>query len=232
MIVTMYRVMSLLLAAGLAGFAHARPTQPIEPVEIPPSITQGVDLIYIDPEIAPALRKRDAVLGEIGLADRPGSPVDLLVPVHPTFTELRRGLSRYRASWSALPQVQVPAGPALKAGATGERVSKLRERLGLAAGAQYDDALAKAVKRYQQAHGIKPDGIAGAGTIASLNLGAEHYERLVLINLDRARRLPGTDEKGRYVLVDAGAARIHLFENGKLRTACARSSGNRPPRRR
>jgi murein L,D-transpeptidase YcbB/YkuD len=216
MLLSMYRVICFLLAAGLAGSAHARPTQPIEPIEIPPSITQGVDLIYIDPEIAPALRKRDALLGEIGLTDRPGSPVDLLVPVHPTFTQLRRGLSRYRATWGALPQVQVPTGPALKAGATGERVTRLRERLGLAAGTQFDDALAKAVKRYQDAHGIKPDGIAGAGTIASLNLGAQHYERLALINLDRARRLPGTDEKGRYVLVDAGAARIHLFEDGKL----------------
>jgi murein L,D-transpeptidase YcbB/YkuD len=213
----MYRVVRFLLAAGLAGSASARPVQPIEPIEIPPSITQGVDLIYIDPEIAPALRKRDALLGEIGLADRLGSPVDLLVPVHPTFTELRRGLTRYRAIWGALPQVEVPAGPVLKAGATGERVGRLRERLGLPAGTQFDEALVKAVRRYQQAHGIKPDGVAGAGTIASLNLGAQHYERVAMINLDRARRLPGTDEKGRYVLVDAGAARIHLFEDGKLK---------------
>lgn len=207
----------LLAASGPAIAAASRTAQPIEPVEIPPSIQQGVDLIYIDPEIAPAIRERDALLGEIGLENKLGAPVDLLVPVHPLFTELRRGLMRYRATWSGLPQVQVPAGPVLKSGATGERVALLRQRLGLAPGTTFDDALAKAVRRYQQAHGMKADGIAGAGTLASLNLGATHYERLVMINLERARRLPGSAEKGRYVLVDAGAARLHLFEDGKLK---------------
>ncbi len=212
-----YRVVYLLMAACLSGAALARPAQPIEPVDLPPSIQQGVDLIYIDPEIAPAVRQRDALLGEIGLADRLGSPVDLLVPVHPLYTDLRRGLARYRAAWGALPQIQIPAGPLLKPGATGERIALLRQRLGVAAGNSYDEALAKAVRRYQQAHGIKADGIAGAATIDSLNLGAQHYERLVMVNLERARRLPGPAEKGRYVLVDAGAARIHLYEDGKLK---------------
>ena len=40
-------------------------------------------------------------------------------------------------------QVPVPAGPALKPGATGERVAALRARLGLAEGSAYDAALAK-----------------------------------------------------------------------------------------
>ena len=37
-----------------------------------------------------------------------------------------------------------------------------------------------------------------------------------MVNLDRARRLPESDERGRYILVDAGAARIYLFEDGRL----------------
>jgi murein L,D-transpeptidase YcbB/YkuD len=209
------RLASLLLAAAVPAAASAAPF-PIEPVEIPPSIQQGVDLIYIDPEIAPALRKRDALLSEIGLDDRLGSPVDLLVPVHPLYTELRRGLTRYRSTWGKLPQLQIAAGAMLKLGATGERVGLLRERLGLRPSDRYDEDLAKAVRRYQQAHGIKPDGIAGAGTVASLNLGATHYERLVMINLERARRLPGPADKGRYVLVDAGGARLYMYEDGKL----------------
>jgi L,D-transpeptidase YcbB len=212
-----YRLPLIALAAALAGPAAARQPYPVEPVEIPPSIQQGVDLIYIDPEIAPALATRDKVLAEIGLEDRPGAPVDLLVPTHPLFTELRRGLMQYRVTWGRLPQVPVPAGPLLKPGATGPRVAALRERLGLPAGDSYDAPLAAAVRRYQAAHGLKADGFAGTGTIDSLNLGAEHYQRLLAINLERARRLPGPGEKGRYVLVDAGAARIYLYENGKLR---------------
>jgi murein L,D-transpeptidase YcbB/YkuD len=206
----------LLAAASVSGSALARPTHPIEPVEIPPSIQQGVDLIYIDPEIAPALRERDALLSEIGFDERAGAPIDLVVPLHPLFTELRRGLAHYRATWSRLPQLQIPPGPVLKPGDRGERVGLLRERLGIPPGTLYDEALATAVRRYQQAHGLQADGISGADTIASLNLGARHFERLVTINLERARRLPGSADHGRYVLVDAGAAQLYLFENGRL----------------
>ena len=211
----LYRFGFLLFAAAHAAALPAAPF-PVEPVEIPPSIRQGVDLMYIDPEIAPALRKRDALLSEIGLEDRLGSPVDLLVPVHPLYTDLRRALMRYRSTWAKLPQLQIPPGAALKLDATAERVALLRERLGLAAGDRFDAELAKAVRRYQQAHGIKSDGIAGTGTIASLNLGATHYERLVMINLERARRLPSTAENGRYIVVDAGGARLYMFDGGKL----------------
>lgn len=210
----LYRFPMLLFAAALSAAAPAA-RLPIEPVEIPPSIQQGVDLIYIDPEIAPALRKRDALLGELGVDDRLGSPVDLMVPVHPLYTGLRRGLTRYRSTWGKLPQIQIPPGEALKLGVTGERAGLLRERLGLKPGDGVDEEAVTAIRRYQQAHGIKSDGIAGAGTIASLNLGATHYERLVMINLERARRLPGSAERGRYVLVDAGASKLHMFEEGK-----------------
>lgn len=205
-----------LLAAALPGQAAHQRRQPVEPVEIPPSIQQGVDLIYIDPEIAPLLRRRDALLGELGLEDRPGAAIDLVVPVHPLYTEIRRGLMRYRAAWGGLPDVQIPAGPALKPGAASERVELLRERLGLTPGNRFDEALGKALRNFQQAHGLKPDGIAGAGTIDALNLGPSHFEQLAMINLERARRLPGPSEPGRYVLVDAGGARLYMYDDGKL----------------
>jgi L,D-transpeptidase YcbB len=206
----------LLAAASISSAAFARLDKPIEPVEIPPSIQQGVDLIYIDPEIAPALQERNRLLTEIGLDNNPGAAIDLLVPVHPTFTELRRGLMQYRAAWSGLPQHPIPSGPALKPGDKGERVALLRSRLGLSGGERYDAELSRRVRRYQQAHGLKADGVAGATTVDSLNLGAAHYERLVELNLDRARRLPAASDKGRYVLVDAGTARIYMYEDGKL----------------
>ena len=207
----------LFAAASMSGAAFARLDKPIEPIEIPPSIQQGVDLIYVDPEIAPEVRERERLLGEIGLNDSPGAAIDLLVPVHPIFTELRRGLMLYRANWSGLPQLPIPPGPGLRPGEAGERVALLRKRLGLKSGERYDAQLVKAVRRYQQAHGLEADGIAGSTTLDSLNLGAAHYERLVEINLERARRLPASSDKGRYILVDAGAARIYMYEDGRLK---------------
>ncbi len=90
-----------------------------------------------------------------------------------------------------------------------------RERLGLGAGDKFDQPLAAAVKEYQRVHGLKDDGIVAAGTIASLNRGAEHYERLIIVNLERARRLPTPEESRRYILVDSGSARLWMYENGQ-----------------
>jgi len=72
------------------------------------------------------------------------------------------------------------------------------------------------VKEYQAAHSLKPDGVVGNGTIASLNLGADYYERKIIVNMERARRLPAADDKDRYILVDAGAAKLYMYENGKV----------------
>ena len=207
------------LFAGIAGLATSAPAlawdQPIEPIEIPASIEQGLDMVYIDHEIAPEMDERNAQLAELGFDTGRAAPVDFFLPVHPIYTELRRALVRYQMRWSALPQIQIPAGEVLKPGSQGERVALLRQRLGLPGGTAYDDALAKTVAEYQSVHGFKADGIAGPTTLGSLNKGAEHYERVMTLNMERARRLPRSNERGKYILVDAGSARMWMYENGK-----------------
>jgi murein L,D-transpeptidase YcbB/YkuD len=190
--------------------------QPLEPVEIPPSIDQGVDLIYIDPEIKPEIDRRNELLQSMGFKDWTGAPIDLFVPVNDTYTKLRRGLMKYDARWGALPDVAIPTGASMKLGSKDARIALLRKRLGLSDGDQFDSALDKVVKEYQAAHGLKPDGVVGNGTIASLNLGADYYERKIIVNMERARRLPAADDKDRYILVDAGAAKLYMYENGKV----------------
>jgi murein L,D-transpeptidase YcbB/YkuD len=203
------------LSVGLAAPALASRDQPIEPIDLPPSVEQGVDMIYIDPEIAPKLRENDVALHQISFEEWAGAPYDLFLPVNPIYTDLRRGLVRYQQRWGDLPQLQIPAGPSMKPGSEGERVGMLRERLGLAAGTKFDAALANVVKEYQQAHGLKADGVVGGGMLTSLNLGANHYERLIIVNLERARRLPLATEAHRYILVDVGSAKLFMYENGR-----------------
>jgi L,D-transpeptidase YcbB len=190
--------------------------RPIEPIELPPSIEQGVDLIYIDPQIKPAVERRNELLQSFGFQDWTGAPIDLFVPVNDTYTQLRRGLARYKQRWGSLPQIQIPTGAVMRTGAKDERIPLLRQRLGLSSGDQFDAALDKAVREFQAAHGLTSDGIVGAGTIIALNRGAEHYERLVIVNMERARRLPSSADKGRYALVDAGSARLYMYEDGKI----------------
>ena len=99
------------------GIANADPEQPIEPIDVPPSVEQGVDMVYVDPEIAPVFQRREIQAGSFDFRPWTGAPVDMFMPVHPLYTELRRGLVKYRQRWAGLPDIAIPQGPALKAGA-------------------------------------------------------------------------------------------------------------------
>jgi murein L,D-transpeptidase YcbB/YkuD len=188
----------------------------LEPIDLPPAIEQGVDMIYIDEDLVPrAVHDNNSAPGDMSFAAWSGAPVDFFSSVNPIYTDLRRGLIKYQQRWGSLPQLPISAGPTLKIGMSGDRVAALRTRLGLPEGSKYDAALATRVKDFQSVHGIKPDGIAGAGTIEALNRGAQYYEQLIIINMERAKRLPAPEEQRKYVLVDAGDARLSMWENGR-----------------
>jgi murein L,D-transpeptidase YcbB/YkuD len=195
--------------------AQSNKSPALEPIDLPPAIEQGVDMIYIDEALVPRAVHDKGFLAGITDAAWSAAPVDLFAPVNPIYTELRRGLVKYEQSWGSLPQVPISDGPLLKPGSTGDRVAALRTRLGLPGGATYDSALAAKVKEFQTVHGLTADGIAGAGTIQALNRGPDYYEQLIIINMERAKRLPAPEEQPKYVLVDEGDARLSMWQNGK-----------------
>jgi L,D-transpeptidase YcbB len=201
---------------SLAAPALAVQPLPVEPVALPPAVEQGVDMVYIDPEIAGNIRWRNTKLDNVSFARYAGAPLDLIEAINPLYTELRKGLVSYQKQWGSLPQFEMPTGLPLAIASKGERVTLLRERLGLVPGSHFDEPLAKRVAAYQHVHGLKPDGIAGEEVIASLNLGAVHYEHVLMINMERARRLPAPGELKRHIIVDAGSAKVLMYDHDKL----------------
>ena len=197
----------------------ANPRQPIEPTALPPAVEQGVDMVYIDREIAGDIRWRNTKLDDVTFARYAGAPLDLVQAINPLYTELRRGLVQYQKQWSSLPQFRLDAGPPLSLGAQGPRVTLLRERLGLLPGSHFDEALRRLVMAYQRVHGLKSDGVVGNDMTMSLNQGALHYAQILMINMERARRLPAPGELKRHIIVDAGSARILMYEDGRLMDA-------------
>jgi murein L,D-transpeptidase YcbB/YkuD len=206
----------MVAAACLSVAANAAPPLPDEPTALPPAVEQGVDMVYIDPEIGGNIRWRNTKLDDVTFARYAGAPLDLIQAINPLYADLRRGLVAYQRTWGVLPQFTMPAGPPLTIGSQGERVTLLRERLGLPVGSRFDEALAKRVADYQKVHSLKPDGIAGDDVIAALNLGAEHYEHVIMINMERARRLPAPGELKRHIIVDAGSAMVMMYDHDKL----------------
>jgi len=101
-----------------------------EPIAVPSNIKQGIDFVYVDPKmssVASRHQKPRNWLSRLFKGDNRSSP-------NPLFLRLQDGLQQYRQTWGSLPQVKIPAGPALKTGSTGKRVQMLRTRLGLPPG--------------------------------------------------------------------------------------------------
>jgi L,D-transpeptidase YcbB len=186
-----------------------------EPVAVPRTIKQGIDFVYVDPQMSSVARRKQRPQNWLQRIFNPssarrGAP-------NPMFDGLARGLQQYQATWGRLPQTKIPGGATLKRGSTGKRVELLRTRLGLPAAGGYDDRVAQAVSAYQAVHGLgTPDGIAGKATIASLNRGSIYYARRIAINMERAYRLPATGAFDRYVVVDSGAAEVYLFNRDRM----------------
>lgn len=171
-----------------------------------PRVATGT--VYVDPELAP-----QAV--DLGSSAAKGA-IDRLRHVqdrNPLYTGLKSGLAWYRARWSQLPYIALRANEPLAIGSSGTAVAMLRQRLGLPrTPAIFDNAVGEAVRRFRVTHGIGDATTADRATLAALNLGAAHYERLIALNMDRVRGLP-VDGR-RYILVDAAGARLRMIDDG------------------
>ena len=149
----------------------------------------------------------------------PAAAVAAAVPPIPLYQRLREALARYRAlgrpeAWAAplppLPRPERPRGPGargskLEPGQRWDGLERLSQRLrllgdldpgqllpvepaGLAP--RYDGALVEAVRRFQERHGLAPDGVIGAGTLAQLEVAPPARVRQIELALERLRWTP------------------------------------------
>ena len=168
---------------------------------------------YVDDGLAPAEPGVRARLEEAAAAPSLADHLSEVSRVNPALDGLRRGRALYRKRWGRLPQVAIPDGPAIRPGETGERPTLLRRRLGLAPDVAASDLSAR-LREFQHVHGLEATGTADPATVAALNRGPGHYERLIVANMERARAIPA--RRGRYLLVDTASARLWLVEDGRL----------------
>ena len=125
--------------------------------------------------------------------------IEALKPTHRLYAGLKKELARYRAAGRTDEPAQIPAGAALKPGTSDARVPLLRARLAVSGDldataavpdpAAYDATVETALRRFQARMGLESDGVAGAGTIAELNVPLAERIRQLRVNLDRGRVL-------------------------------------------
>jgi L,D-transpeptidase YcbB len=147
-----------------------------------------------------------------------------LDPQQPGYRELEKALTRYRAIAAKGGWPSIPLKGQLKPTQESPVVPALRQRLAIEGDLDpshekdpsltYDAALVDAVKRFEERHRIKPDGVIDRETVAALNVPVEQRIRTIALNLERWRWLPDP-MPGRYFLVNVPDFRLEAIENGK-----------------
>ena len=117
-----------------------------------------------------------------------------LAPSESGYVALRDALGRYRASAQH-----------------GDWPMALGPRLA-AEGYDTTAGVAAALRRFQELHGLEPDGILGPATQAQLRISAATRARTIALNLERWRWLPRS-LGDRYILVNSAAFSLQLVEH-------------------
>jgi murein L,D-transpeptidase YcbB/YkuD len=143
-------------------------------------------------------------------------------PQETVYRSMREALARLRQVRDSGGWPKVAEGQSLKPGMDGAAVAQLRARL-MAGGYlephkskrnDYDDKVIAAVKKYQTEQYLGADGVAGATTLAALNVSVQARIDQVRVNLERARwllyKLQGT-----FVVVDIAGYKVALYRDGQ-----------------
>jgi murein L,D-transpeptidase YcbB/YkuD len=79
---------------------------------------------------------------------------------------------------------------------------------------RYTPEVSEAVKKVQQAYGIKPDGVIGNDTLEALNTGARDRARILAVNMERRRWLERQPAQTR-IDVNTAAAELQYLRDGQ-----------------
>jgi murein L,D-transpeptidase YcbB/YkuD len=148
--------------------------------------------------------------------------VGAIEPRHVEYAWLKQGLAALRGTAAKGGWPAVPPG-SYRPGSSHAGVPTLRRRLAASGelaspygeGRAYDEALVKAVRVFQEHHGLAPTGVVDARTLAALNFPLDNRIRQVEVNLDRWRWLP--DELGeRHFRVNIPYFHLEAYERGQL----------------
>jgi murein L,D-transpeptidase YcbB/YkuD len=93
----------------------------------------------------------------------------------------------------------------------------------------YNSELVLSVLDFQRRHGIEPDGVVGAETLAALNVPIEERIDQIRVNMERLRWV-SQSLRNDYLLVDIAGFSVTLYQDGQL-TWKTRAIVGRPYRR-
>jgi murein L,D-transpeptidase YcbB/YkuD len=168
-------------------------------------------------------------------SDRLAALIDETEPSFPLYKRLKRLLASYQALAARPPILLPPLSPHRTKVAPGDRypgvpaLHELLVRLGdlppdaaRPVDERYSNALAAAVARFQERHGLAPDGIVGKRTLAGLGVPVDARVRQIELSLERLRWLPELPP-GPLIAINVPSFRLWGFADARLADRAALS---------
>ncbi len=199
------------VAMSLALLDYARDVQTgiLVPAKIDPTIVRDI-----------AVRDRRGNLDAFATSD-PLIFLHKLPPQAPEYAMLAKAKIGLETAVAAGGWGATIAAQKLEPGQDGPAVIALRDRmiamgyLSASATATYDEALRRAVESFQTAHGLDADGVAGAGTLAEINIGPQARLQSVIVALERMRWI-NFDLGKRHIWVNQTDFTAKIVDDGKV----------------
>ncbi len=143
-------------------------------------------------------------------------------PKSKRYSLLKSALDRYLKIKANGGWPKIPSGKALKFGKEDERIPQIRQRLyatgdlPTAAGSNvFDELVEFGVKKFQERHNLKADGVIGPSTITAMNVTVQQRINQIRANLDRERWYFPRDVD-EYLLVDVADFRVYWMRQGNI----------------
>jgi murein L,D-transpeptidase YcbB/YkuD len=168
-------------------------------------------------------------LREAVATDRLATLIDEAEPSFPLYDSLKTLLARYRGFASRPPIMLPPLPPHETKIAPGDayagvaalhdllvRLGDLPPEAARPIDDRYSNALAAAVVRFQERHGLAPDGVIGKQTLAELAVPADARVRQIELSLERLRWLPELPS-GPLIAINVPSFRLWAFTDAHLR---------------
>lgn len=161
--------------------------------------------------------------------------LEMIEPQEAQYAGLKAALKAYREIYSEGGWTAIDAGDAIEPGARDPRLPSIRRRLAAERfaissaddPASYDERTVEAVKAFQQRHGLEPDGVIGATTLAAMNESVESKIDSIVDNLHRWRTQGPLEDK--YVLANIPSFTAEGWDRGR-REISMRTIVGRPDR--
>jgi L,D-transpeptidase YcbB len=199
------------VSTAFLSYAHDLQSGAIVPDAVDPGIVREV--IAHDPQ---------ATIAGFASAARPGRFLSSLAPDAPQYAQLMKAKRDLQASIERGGWGPAVTTGKLAPGDSGAAVVLLRDRLirmgylGRTATQTYDGTLQKAVQQFQIDNGVTPDGVAGEGTIALLNLDPMDRLESVVVAMERLRWMNGLPLGKRHVWVNLPDFSAKIVDDGKV----------------